>query len=371
MRPRLKKNLLAIGIVVYLCVLYIKQRHQSFDNSVTYTTGVNAVRLSNIFNLIIKNEIKFAKTMKFLNISDLCKSTDWRLPNMKLSAHENDSKECITTHLLDQYVQYLCSVSTHFLRGEHLHEEVKAKEFNVITAMCSRYYSLFMSHYHHNIKIFQGIVIYDLGLKGYQKKQLISLGCKIRRFPFEQFPRHVKNLDNYAFKPLVIQLALNEFGPRIIYGDTSIRYFNVSWSRLLSDSDKRGITARELQENYIPKYTCSNMFKWFRECSQNHRKHLITEAGLIVISYDSIISHVLMRAWIACALDMSCITCTTFDGIHRYDQSAFSILLTFFYLPSNNETKNVSKPSVYDVLNSIDVDIAVVMRTMDFGDFDK
>ncbi|KAI0977720.1 hypothetical protein GJ496_009760 [Pomphorhynchus laevis] len=159
-------------------------------------------------------------------------------------------------------------------------------------------------------------------------------------------------------------MALNEFGPRIIYGDTSIRYFNVSWSRLLSDSDKRGITARELQENYIPKYTCSNMFKWFRECSQNHRKHLITEAGLIVISYDSIISHVLMRAWIACALDMSCITCTTFDGIHRYDQSAFSILLTFFYLPSNNETKNVSEPSVYDVLNSIDVDMAVVIRAV-------
>ena len=49
------------------------------------------------------------------------------------------------------------------------------------------------------------IVLYDLGLTVTQRNQLMET-CNViyRKFDFDQYPEHVRDLHTYAFKPLII-----------------------------------------------------------------------------------------------------------------------------------------------------------------------
>lgn len=56
------------------------------------------------------------------------------------------------------------------------------------------------------------MLIYDLG---FSQSQLAKMMCwhnvEIKRFPYEKYPTHVKDVRNYAFKTLVIKEALLEY----------------------------------------------------------------------------------------------------------------------------------------------------------------
>lgn len=57
----------------------------------------------------------------------------------------------------------------------------------------------------------------------FQIKQYLSLSNGIYElFDYNKYPQHVKNLFNYAFKPIIIQEALQEFG-FVFWVDTSFR----------------------------------------------------------------------------------------------------------------------------------------------------
>ncbi|XP_071510240.1 uncharacterized protein [Diadema antillarum] len=68
------------------------------------------------------------------------------------------------------------------------------------------------------------LVIYDLGIEPeslVKVKQLCSI--EVRRFPFENYPPHVGNLHTYAWKVIIINITLHEFGA-IFWGDASVRF---------------------------------------------------------------------------------------------------------------------------------------------------
>ncbi|GIM07718.1 hypothetical protein Vretimale_11792, partial [Volvox reticuliferus] len=56
------------------------------------------------------------------------------------------------------------------------------------------------------------IVLYDLG---FTSKQLAQIRCwrgvQVVRFPYEEYPAHVRETNNYAFKPLVFEHALERY----------------------------------------------------------------------------------------------------------------------------------------------------------------
>src|SRR5690606_20261451 len=66
------------------------------------------------------------------------------------------------------------------------------------------------------------IVVYDLGLSDEQRIELETLeNIKIIHFNFDKYPTHVKDLNNFAWKPLVIQDALQYF-QSILYIDSGL-----------------------------------------------------------------------------------------------------------------------------------------------------
>ncbi|XP_063955353.1 uncharacterized protein LOC135154083 isoform X2 [Lytechinus pictus] len=54
----------------------------------------------------------------------------------------------------------------------------------------------------------------------FQVKNLCDV--QVRTFPFSSYPKHVRNLHTYAWKPIIIDITLREFGA-IFWGDSSIR----------------------------------------------------------------------------------------------------------------------------------------------------
>ena len=68
------------------------------------------------------------------------------------------------------------------------------------------------------------IYVYDLGLTESQRRTLSDY-CfvKVRTFPFNKYPPHIRNLDNSdAWKPIVINDVAEEYDV-ILYGDASLR----------------------------------------------------------------------------------------------------------------------------------------------------
>eukprot|EP00731_Ephydatia_muelleri_P010040 Em0005g626a len=66
------------------------------------------------------------------------------------------------------------------------------------------------------------IIVYDLGLTESERRQLTSYcNVELRNFPFEKYPDHVRDLQTYAFKPLVVSEVAREYEV-ILYGDASV-----------------------------------------------------------------------------------------------------------------------------------------------------
>lgn len=67
------------------------------------------------------------------------------------------------------------------------------------------------------------LIVYDIGLtKDRVSKVQRMCNCSVRRFPFELYPEHVRNLRGYTWKPIIIQTMLQE-SDFVMWLDTSIR----------------------------------------------------------------------------------------------------------------------------------------------------
>ncbi|CAF1374458.1 unnamed protein product, partial [Didymodactylos carnosus] len=196
--------------------------------------------------------------------------------------------------------------------------------------------------------------------------------CTVIQFPFDivrkQSP-HIQTLDNFAWKPLVVQDALKRYGA-VIYGDTSVRYKTNNFDHLLIDNVVRGFSCRELPGHYLPCYTLSNLFTWFNESSSTFDDVYVAEAGFLFVQ-DNFLSRLVMKTWITCALDATCLIpnnaktyCKNTNlthSTHRYDQSAMVTVLTFFFYQSQR-IADKSDPAPYDMFSSIQQQIAEVRR---------
>lgn len=107
-----------------------------------------------------------------------------------------------------------------------------------------------------------------------------------------------------------------------------------------------GMLSRYLKIN-LTCYTDERMFKWFESRSADFVDMYTLEANFLLF-YRTFITSLIMKSWLTCALDESCIapkgshiygqTFKNFFGLkcdscgcHRFDQDAFTIVNTFFY----------------------------------------
>ena len=132
----------------------------------------------------------------------------------------------------------------------------------------------------------------------------------------------------------------------VIYVDSSVKFKSNKIQNLLDIGKEIGILTR-----YLPLktncFTDHRMFKWFNLTRSNFNGLMTLEASLMIFQ-KTFITSLIMKAWVSCALDESCISppgstplcgrVLTFymcgpEGFscHRFDQSALTLITTFFF----------------------------------------
>ena len=108
--------------------------------------------------------------------------------------------------------------------------DVKAPFFDLVvpvTGASSNHFEEFRQHISTFAKLFPGIrvIFYDLGLTRSQVTFILKNlpFVQYRKFDFNEYPPHVSNLVNYAWKPLIFQKILGEFDGAMWF-DSSIKF---------------------------------------------------------------------------------------------------------------------------------------------------
>ena len=98
----------------------------------------------------------------------------------------------------------------------------------------------------------------------------------------------------------------------------------------------------------------------------------MAEANFLAVT-DTFLSRLIMKSWLTCALDENCLVAGTSQalcggtsaGVHRYDQSAMVIILSYFFFQGNRSSwahGNANDPAPYDMFTSIQKKLGEIKR---------
>nr|XP_022291817.1 uncharacterized protein LOC111103092 [Crassostrea virginica]XP_022291818.1 uncharacterized protein LOC111103092 [Crassostrea virginica]XP_022291819.1 uncharacterized protein LOC111103092 [Crassostrea virginica] len=180
------------------------------------------------------------------------------------------------------------------------------------------------------------LIVYNIGLSVKNKEAIREkCNCSVRNFPFEIFPQHVRHLRGFTWKPIIIQLVLQE-SDFVMWMDTSIRLKHID--PYFKKAKRYGIQVLH-GSGSISVRTHQRLFETLNEkqCMFNYPE---IQAGLIIITRSCLTLTYIMRPWVSCALQYGCMDipnaenyydCTNewkLSSCHRSDQSVLGIILT-------------------------------------------
>ena len=245
--------------------------------------------------------------------------------------------------------------------------DAKAQFFDVVvpvTGASSNHFGELMANVNYFPTRFPGtkLFCYDIGLDDSQVSKLKNLPFVIyRKFDFDKYPPHVKNLLSYAWKILIIGELLSEFDG-VMWFDTSVRvHGDVTHVLERQAHFKSGMLfflKLRLPTHSIVAATDPGMMEYFPPTPQG-KTGLVTDmlpgGTILVLNTADVQEHIMKWATI-CALVQHCIEppnstiiCPDniwtipreqYAGCHRYDQALFSLLVTNLY---NNERERYSQ----------------------------
>ncbi|XP_060587680.1 uncharacterized protein LOC132743170 [Ruditapes philippinarum] len=222
----------------------------------------------------------------------------------------------------------------------------------LVTAISSQYFPLLFglvkSYHGRAVNRVEGVkidfLIYDIGMTKLQRNLIKDSGMpfEIRKFPFDQFPTHVKALKYMAWKPIIIQILLMEFG-FVWWVDSSVRFKTLDVENVFWAAKRYGLLFNifpEMVKRNLTKTTDARTFKYLGEDSCKFRNFHVTDANSVLIYFNSV-TRVLIRAWTRCALDKNCIAphgskhcdvSAPYTGsCHNYDKSVLGLLTSRVY----------------------------------------
>ncbi|XP_045215810.2 uncharacterized protein LOC123566048 isoform X2 [Mercenaria mercenaria] len=209
------------------------------------------------------------------------------------------------------------------------------------------------------------ILVYDLGMTPSQIRTVENnCKCEVRQFIFQQFPQHVNVLQTYAFKPLIVQEVLMEFG-FVWWMDTSIRFRTNDIDSVIENAKKYSylftVSLNYLAVGTLTKHTFKATFDFLREDRCKFKRFHEIWATTLLFHFDRITS-IVVRAWVKCALNELCIApegslhkrgCNfqhDYDGrCHRFDQSVLGIITRRIINEYDYPTARTLPPNIYNI----------------------
>ncbi|KAB0794998.1 hypothetical protein PPYR_11837 [Photinus pyralis] len=207
------------------------------------------------------------------------------------------------------------------------------------------------------------ILIYNIGLGSYGLRMLQnycnSSRCQVISFNLNEFPSHVEDEALRAYRPVVIQDALQHTGS-IFFLECNIRFKRFVIPEVLLNlynSVVKGsgiLTWAMPLKNAVSSRTHKKMFDYFRTDADNFLFVQMVSADIIILVNTESTHKDVMLPWVQCALTQDCIYpigaqsggCRfnkkpqyRYSGCHNYDASALNIVLGLkFKLDSSKYT---------------------------------
>ncbi|XP_050414616.1 uncharacterized protein LOC126828707 [Patella vulgata] len=190
------------------------------------------------------------------------------------------------------------------------------------------------------------VIIYDIGLNETERQAVRRYGkCELRTFEFDKYPEHIKVLHLCAWKPIIIQEVLNQYG-FVMYMDASGRIRSSRFTPTFNFVKETGVIFRSVEHLpfFLVNHTFPKTFEYFQEkpCLFHKIKEAGATFGLVV--KNNLYSYAIMRSWLTCALQRYCIMpegteqrlrCPfdvfKYHKCHREDQSALGIAISMIY----------------------------------------
>ncbi|KAK7093453.1 uncharacterized protein [Littorina saxatilis] len=209
-----------------------------------------------------------------------------------------------------------------------------------------QYYQLqgFIRHVHNDLKPQHPdlkLIVYDLGLSRREREILEQYcDCDVRTVDYGVYPDHVADTTNFAWRPIVLQILLEEFGS-VAYADVTTRFKTSNSLNLLHFRDGRNFLMWDMPVfTSVVAYTNKLTFQYLNETRCVFKESSMIDSQLLVLYRTSWVWQRVMKPLLKCALNLDCIAprwshfdgCLHFrrpktTGCHRYDLSVFSIVL--------------------------------------------
>ena len=196
------------------------------------------------------------------------------------------------------------------------------------------------------------IIVYDIGLTASQSRTVKSYcNTEVRKFNFNKYPPHTKNLGTYAWKPYVIKEVSEEFEVFTFF-DASIR-IGPPFIHILPNLLKFPLLpcSRLGERAQVFKTTHDGMLKYFKVNMSREKLASLSptyESGSLIFLANDFIKQQFLPKYVDCAAHVECIApkgatqrgCkykkkvwprNVYAGCHRFDQSALNAILYHYY----------------------------------------
>jgi hypothetical protein len=191
------------------------------------------------------------------------------------------------------------------------------------------------------------MLIYDLDLSSSEQlrvKKLCNSSCTLKPFKGDKYPRHLVNPKMKAYKPILIQEVLNEYGA-VVWIETPNVFTSNKLDTFLSHARSSGVLTWSLKQP-VSQITHPSMFKYFDSQAQDFFFVHTLDTSQLVLYNTRLVHERLMLPWVKCALKEECIAppgskyygCDFdrrplfhYSGCHRYEMSAFSIITPLLF----------------------------------------
>lgn len=224
-----------------------------------------------------------------------------------------------------------------------------------VTGCSSSHYEEITVHLYHFTKIFPGIILifYDLGLTKSEANEVKKLPfVAFRKFDFALYPDHVRNLYNYAWKPLIFQQILSEFDG-IMWFDSSVKFQEDLTQEIMAQLARYNsgyMFFAKPPGHSILSATHPGMMEYLPLEKAEGVKKMYQGGAVVIINTNEVQKHI-MKWLVICMLKKDCVapshlkqnSCrykfpvSRYGGCHRYDQSVMNILVRNTYGPEHKK----------------------------------
>lgn len=268
-------------------------------------------------------------------------------PSALISSNHEDNLRKIVNYPLVDSTQYITRLGLQEIKIAEVKDDQNPV---VVTAIQANHFSMavgLIERLTTNMKPKLKIVVYDIGMTRDQRNTVCAGNkCEIKDFPFDLYPSFLEDyLPANAWKPVVIQMALQEYG-FVIWMDTAVFLPDGNLQAGIDIARKEGIAAgyRKIAHPDInlAYETDSRTFTILGEEPCAFKETYRYNAALLFIKRTELTYKYIMKPWVSCALTLTCIAadhkfyskCSGADKYgycHRFDQSVLSIILNRLY----------------------------------------